>query len=111
MDPPRLTLTNTKKTRGTIKLNKTNRTTLLTQPDLKYVQSRPDKKPKPTNPENNPSTNPKPKILTREEQEAMEVQGEKKRRRDDEDSINKDNIDVSVHFLTAGPGSQACRDQ
>jgi 14-3-3 protein epsilon len=110
-DPSNLTLTNNKKTRGPMKPNKINRTTIVTQPDPKPYQPRPDKKPKPTNPENNPTQNPKPKNLTQEEHEAMEVQGEKKRRRDDAVSINKDNSDVSMHFLTAGPGSQACRDQ
>jgi hypothetical protein len=40
----------------------------------------------------------------------MEAQIEKKRRRDNEqDSENTSS--VTQHFLTAGPGSQACRDQ
>jgi hypothetical protein len=41
---------------------------------------------------------------------AMEVQSEKKRRRDNENE--KEEVPtVTQHFLTAGPGSQACRDQ
>jgi hypothetical protein len=41
---------------------------------------------------------------------SMEAQTEKKRRRDNEqDTENTSN--VTQHFLTAGPGSQACRDQ
>ncbi|WJX56046.1 hypothetical protein P8452_41743 [Trifolium repens] len=40
----------------------------------------------------------------------MEFQTEKKRRRDEEKEIN-DTLTVTQHFLTAGPGSQACRDQ
>jgi 14-3-3 protein epsilon len=41
---------------------------------------------------------------------AMEVQTEKKRRREIE--TEKDGVSTVVqHFLTAGPGSQACRDQ
>jgi hypothetical protein len=40
----------------------------------------------------------------------MEVQAEKKRRRDNEKEKEEDST-VIQHFLTAGPGSQACRDQ
>jgi hypothetical protein len=42
--------------------------------------------------------------------ESMEVQAEKKRRRDNEKEKKEDST-VIQHFLTAGPGSQACRDQ
>jgi hypothetical protein len=41
---------------------------------------------------------------------AMEVQTEKKRRRDIEKE-KEDDATVIQHFLTAGPGSQDCRDQ
>jgi hypothetical protein len=40
----------------------------------------------------------------------MDIQTEKKRRRDEEKETT-DNSTVTQHFLTAGPGSQACRDQ
>jgi hypothetical protein len=40
----------------------------------------------------------------------MEVQSKKKRRRDNEKEKEDDSI-VIQHFLTAGPGSQAWRDQ
>jgi hypothetical protein len=40
----------------------------------------------------------------------MEIQQEKKRRRDVEKEKDYDS-NVVQHFLTAGPGSQACRDQ
>jgi hypothetical protein len=40
----------------------------------------------------------------------MEIQQEKKRRRDVEKEKDDDS-NVVQHFLTAGPGSQACRDQ
>jgi hypothetical protein len=41
---------------------------------------------------------------------ATDIQTEKKRRRENE--IEKDDDSTVVqHFLTAGPGSQACRDQ
>jgi 14-3-3 protein epsilon len=52
------------------------------------------------------STEPKPS-LDRNSTETMEVQLEKKRRREEE----KKDSDSTQHFLTAGPGSQACRDQ
>jgi hypothetical protein len=59
-----------------------------------------------------PKTDPPKPVsnLNLETTEPMEAQTEKKRRRDDD----KDTIvhsTVSQHFLTAGPGSQACRDQ
>jgi hypothetical protein len=41
----------------------------------------------------------------------MEVQTEKKRRREEEKKESDDNSNLTQHFLTAGPGSQACRDQ
>jgi 14-3-3 protein epsilon len=54
---------------------------------------------------NRPTTNPNHTLS-----ESMEVQAEKKRRRDNEKEKEDDSI-VVQHFLTAGPGSQACRDQ
>jgi 14-3-3 protein epsilon len=42
---------------------------------------------------------------------SMEVQTEKKRRREEEKKESDDNSNLTQHFLTAGPGSQACRDQ
>jgi uncharacterized protein YciI len=41
----------------------------------------------------------------------MEEQIEKKRRREEEDDDTTEKLKESEHFLTAGPGSQACRDQ
>jgi 14-3-3 protein epsilon len=40
-----------------------------------------------------------------------ETQIEKKRRRADEVSTSKINVIATEHFLTAGPGSQACQDK
>jgi 14-3-3 protein epsilon len=78
----------------TIKINPTqklNRTT-LTRTGTKPVPP----KPVPTLHQNSPVS--------------MEVQTEKKRRRDEEkESI--DNSAATQHFLMAGPGSQACQDQ
>ncbi|XP_045788287.1 uncharacterized protein LOC123883507 [Trifolium pratense] len=50
--------------------------------------------------EQNPSMN-------RNNTEAMEIQLEKKRRREED----KKETESNQHFLSAGPGSQACRDQ
>jgi hypothetical protein len=41
----------------------------------------------------------------------MVMQSEKKRRREVTCTKNSSTIEASEHFLTAGPGSQACRDQ
>jgi hypothetical protein len=42
----------------------------------------------------------------------MEASGEKKRRREEEENATSTvTKDTNEHFLTAGPGSQACRDQ
>jgi hypothetical protein len=40
-----------------------------------------------------------------------DAQGEKKRRREEEAIANSEQLKESMHFLTAGPGSQDCRDQ
>jgi hypothetical protein len=56
-----------------------------------------------------PKTKPSGPEKTQKEQTDMEVQSEKKRRRDDATSLNSSM--ASQSFLTAGPGSQACRDQ
>jgi hypothetical protein len=111
--PPKITQPN-KTTRGTshkqttrTKLNTT--LTRLKLPDPHLTQIRPDpKKPKITETETDPTLNPD-KLATDQEKEDMEVQGEKKRRREDEKFAV--HIGETEHFLTAGPGSQDCRDQ
>jgi hypothetical protein len=40
----------------------------------------------------------------------MDTQTEKKRRRENEKEVTE-SANVTQHFLTAGPGSQACQDQ
>jgi hypothetical protein len=40
-----------------------------------------------------------------------ESQTEKKRRREEEKTTNIETSQITEHFLTAGPGSQDCRDQ
>jgi hypothetical protein len=86
-----------------------NRTGLISIPDPQIYQPIPDKKPKNIDPENNPSQHPVTKILSQGETHDMEIQGEKKRRREEDN--NTVNSEVTEHFLTAGPGSQDCRDQ
>jgi hypothetical protein len=57
-------------------------------------------------------TQPLTKPLSESEKlDDMETQSEKKRRRDEETSDNNDQSQATEHFLTAGPGSQDCRDQ
>jgi hypothetical protein len=83
-----------------------NRPSITTQPDP--TQTR--KKPKiliPTNPTQNPSGS----ATVSENIEDMDSQSEKKRRREEDNSTANKNSQTSEHFLTAGPGSQACRDQ
>jgi hypothetical protein len=74
-------------------------------------QPRPEKKPKNNEPEpsliQNPTRNPT--ILTVPNE--LDNQGEKKRRREEEGRNNLETLQQDEHFLTAGPGSQACRDQ
>jgi hypothetical protein len=110
VDPPRLLPLNNNKTRGTHKNVKSVRIKPISQTDPQPNQPRPDKKTKNFDPPNNPFLNPKTIKPTQEAVEEMEVQGEKKRRREDAVSTKNDSIDVSQHFLTAGPGSQDCRD-
>jgi hypothetical protein len=43
--------------------------------------------------------------------ENMDTQTEKKRRREEVVVVDTENSEEVEHFLTAGPGSQACRDQ
>jgi hypothetical protein len=68
------------------------------------------------NPKNNTSdprknpVNPKP-IPTQNLSQDMEVQTEKKRRREEVKKESEGNSESIKHFLSAGPGSQACQDQ
>ncbi|MCI78942.1 hypothetical protein A2U01_0100213, partial [Trifolium medium] len=59
----------------------------------------------------NPTQNPTNPTGTQVYMEDMEAQSEKKRRRDEEQADDKVELKDSEHFLTACPGSQACRDQ
>jgi hypothetical protein len=41
----------------------------------------------------------------------METQTEKKRRREESNQMEKNDEELTQHFLSAGPGSQDCREQ
>jgi hypothetical protein len=56
-------------------------------------------------------TNQNQFITTQTESEDMEVQMERKRRREEEKRIDRDVNESKQYFLSAGPGSQDCRDQ
>jgi hypothetical protein len=62
-----------------------------------------------SDPKKNP-VNPKP-MLNQKLSEDMEVQTEKKRRREEAKKESDGNSESSKHFLSAGPDSQVCRDQ
>jgi hypothetical protein len=87
------------------------RTGTKANPDPKINQPRPEKKTRTTETQPEPMlhliTQPKPHDNFND----LEAQGEKKRRRDDETTVNPEPSNESMHFLTAGPCSQACRDQ
>jgi hypothetical protein len=112
--PPRTTLPNKKITRGpnnnhTARAKASTSLTRFNLPDPSSTQVKPEtKKPKIPRTETGPILNPT-KLTENQEKEDMEVQGEKKRRR--EDDMTAVNNEETEHFLTAGPGSQDCRDQ
>jgi hypothetical protein len=89
-------------------MNLPTRNKNLTQPNLNVDQPRPDKKTKVSITIINPTHNPLP---NKQVDQNMENSGEKKGRREEGNSTNKDTIEASEHFLTACPGSQECRDQ
>jgi hypothetical protein len=41
----------------------------------------------------------------------MEIQTEKKRRREEKNQSEQNDGELTQHFLSAGPGSQDCREQ
>jgi hypothetical protein len=79
--------------------------------DPKINKPRPEKKPKTNELKPDPTPNSILPPTIQENIVDMDAQGEKKRRRDDETTDNSEQSTESVHFVTAGPGSQACRDQ
>jgi hypothetical protein len=88
-----------------------NRTGNQPASDPKITQPRPDKKPKTYDLFSNPTQNPTGPIPCQEILNDIEAQGEKKRRREEDTDDSPEKSKEAEHFLTAGPGSQACRDQ
>jgi hypothetical protein len=110
--PPKFPSTNHKALRsGPTKHNPVTRTSKINKPDPSNTKPRPDKKPKSSNPTHDPHQNPFPDALLLNVTQNLEVQGEKKRRREDEAEASDKQSDGTDSFLTAGPGSQDCRDQ
>jgi 14-3-3 protein epsilon len=109
--PQPLTKPSKKSTRVPTNPNPFQRSTSLSKLDPSVTRLIPDKKPKINRPSNNPTQLvPVPGSVSSHAPENivdMETQTEKKRRREEESTAT----DKNEHFLTAGPGSQACRDQ
>jgi hypothetical protein len=109
-DPHHSTHKTTHQPRVTTKSATTNRPNTAPVPDPTHARTRPEKKSKTIIHKNLTQhlseTMPEPDNL-----EDMESQTEKKRRREEDISANNDNSQNYEHFLTTGPGSQACRDQ
>jgi 14-3-3 protein epsilon len=77
---------------------------IKSNPNLKTNRTGPSRtgnKPDPSKPVSCPN---------QQQQDSMDIQTEKKRRREPEKE-KEDHLSVTQHFLTAGPGSQDCRDQ
>jgi hypothetical protein len=74
-------------------------------------RSKPDKKTKLATTHADPTQFTSAPTIAQEIPEDMETQSDKKRRREEECSNDSMNELATEHFLTAGPGSQACRDQ
>jgi hypothetical protein len=96
--------------------------------DLTLIKHQPTKKPAQSNntltqikPNPNPSTlsaslnrtDPEPAIpnLTHDSAVNMDTHTEKKRRREEKRQADSNDEDSNQHFLSAGPGSQDCREQ
>jgi hypothetical protein len=109
--PQKLLPTNHKASRGPHKQNPVTRPSKINRPEPSNTQSRPDKKSKPSKPTHDPKQNPIPGDLMLNVTQNLEVQGEKKRRREDEAATVDKNSEGADSFLMAGPGSQDCRDQ
>jgi hypothetical protein len=86
------------------------KTQMLPEPTNDPKATRP-KKPKNNPKKPNPTHTRTESTGTQEETEDMEVLSDKKRRREEMKFTGAITSEVSEHFLTAGPGSQACRDQ
>jgi hypothetical protein len=81
------------------------------KPDQNPIQPRPEKKPKSYEIFTTPTLNPAGPTTHQHDPVDHEAQCEKKRRREEENSEKSEVLQENDHFLTAGPGSQDCRDQ
>jgi hypothetical protein len=88
--PPVSSITRTSKNNPTPRINRTRN--ILAQPDPKIDPTKPEL------------------CMNQIRPSAMDTQTEKKRRRENEKEVTE-SANVTQHFLTAGPGSQACQDQ
>jgi 14-3-3 protein epsilon len=83
----------------------------IPKPALTLTRPRPDNKNKNTKTKPNPTQTRSLHLTGHANSEDMDSQCEKKRRREDESSTSNTSLSASEHFLSAGPGSQTCRDQ
>jgi hypothetical protein len=81
------------------------------KPDPFLNRTRPDKKPKSSKLKSNPTQTHVVPSTDLETTADVEIHSEKKRRREDGKTTSNVTVLDSEHFLTAGPGSQACRDK
>jgi hypothetical protein len=93
------------------KLTDHNLTHPIPKPGPILTRPRPDNKNKNTKTKTIPTQTRSTHVTCHANSDAMDSQSEKKRRREDEQSTSNTNLSHTEHFLTAGPGSQACRDQ
>jgi hypothetical protein len=110
-DPQPIKSKPTRHARAIIKSSTCNQTTSSAIPDPKLIRPNPRKKPKFTIPTKNPTHSASGPLSAQAKHDEGESQTEKKRRREEEKSTNIDTSQITEHFLTAGPGSQDCRDQ
>jgi 14-3-3 protein epsilon len=110
-DPPQLTTPNPKITRGPDQTLRPTHNPNKHKPDQTHVRPSQKKTQRVTNPKPNPTLKFENRNQDQEAMELMEGQGEKKRRRAEEYTNDNNASESTEHFLTAGPGSQACRDK
>jgi hypothetical protein len=79
--------------------------------DLTFAHPKPEISTRPTALNINPTRNKIPTSQSQNAEDDNESHSEKKRRREDDNKSSTLSSEVSEHFLSADPGSQACRDQ
>jgi hypothetical protein len=108
----------TSKSKMPIQINDTRKNSSAHRTQLVHKTTRPVTKKNQTQPE--PNLNEPDLSLNRTEPETqlnhvsaadMEIQMEKKRRREEDNKSEENGKEIIQHFLSAGPGSQDCREQ